>query len=167
MFGPKRKAGEYTFKKIDPPITKEKYDEFVKKLEHLKKVNRPHASKEVMELAHGGDFSENAGYQAAKGRLRGINSKILELEERIKKAKIISPSKNTNTIQLGHTVTVKINEKEHIYKILGSTETDPSKGIISNNSPLGSMLMGRRKGETVRIPLHDTIVDCYIINIET
>ena len=90
MFGPKRKAGEKTFREVDPPVTREKFDAFVKSLEHLKKVVRPRAAKEVIILAEGGDFSENAGYQAAKGKLRGINAKILELEERIKKAKIIT-----------------------------------------------------------------------------
>jgi len=166
MFGPKRRAGEKTFKYIDPPITQKTYDGFVKSLEHLKKVVRPRTSKEVMILAEGGDFSENAGYQAAKGKLRGINSKILEIEARIRKAKIIFKPKNCDTVQLGHTVTINLNGRQQMYTILGSTEANPSEKIISHNSPIGSAIMGVRVDETVHVPLKDSIVECTILDIK-
>ena len=166
MFGPKRKAGEKAFKEIDPPITQETYDEFVCSLEHLKKVIQPKLAKEVMVLAEGGDFSENAGYQAAKGKLRGINSRILELETRIKKARIIKKPVDTTTIQLGHTVTFLCADKRQSYTILGSTESNPTKGIISQNSPIGEALMGKRLDEQVSLPIRGKKISCTIVNIE-
>lgn len=166
MFGPKRKIGEKAIRDIDPPLTQQKYDEYVKNLEHLKKVVRPRMSKEVMILAEGGDFSENAGYQAAKGALRGINSKILDLEQRIKKARIITVNKDTGTVQLGHSVILKINGKQQTYTILGSTESNPGKGIISHNSPIGSAIIGRRVGDTVQVFTNDKKIDCEILRID-
>ena len=63
-------------------------------------------------------------------------------------------------------VTINLKGKEHIYTLLGSTETNPSKKIISNNSPIGVAIMGKHVGETVRIPLKDTIVECTILDIK-
>ena len=166
MFGPKRKVGEKTFKHIDPPVTQETYDDFVRNLKHLKKVVRPNASKEVMILAEGGDFSENAGYQAAKGKLRGINSRILELEDRIRKAKIISKPTDNAFVELGHTVTILFGSKENTYKILGSTESNPSIGIISQDSPIGSALLGKKIDEEFTITINKKKISCKILKIK-
>ena len=165
MFGPKRKLGVKAQRLIDPPVTQKKYDSFVDRLSYLKKVAQPKASKEVMILAEGGDFSENAGYQAAKGRLRSINNKIYDLEQRVKRAKIIKMPVDTFLVQLGHTVTLKINGKENIFTILGSTETDPSKGIISKNSPIGAAIFGRSVGEEIIISVRGKDLRCRIIKI--
>ena len=132
-------------------------------MEHMKKA-RPKLAEEVKRLAEMGDFSENAAYQMAKGRLRGINDRINELTEYLKHVVIITP-KNTGTVQLGSTVTVEINGKQKTYTILGSTETDPSTGVISHQSPVGAALMGRRVGDTVEIQLAGKRVECKIITI--
>ena len=99
-----------------------------------------------------------------EGKLRGINDRINELTEYLKHVVIITP-KNTGTVQLGSTVTVEINGKQKTYTILGSTETDPSTGVISHQSPVGAALMGRRVGDTVEIQLAGKRVECKIITI--
>ena len=157
---PIRKPGKYTHLKPDPHLTEEKFNELKNKLARLKK-SQPVAAAEVARLAEMGDFSENAAYQMAKGHLRGINQRILELEDHLHRALIIKPMKNTQTVQLGHRVTIETAGKQKTYLVLGSSETNPGEGIISRNSPIGSALMGHQVGGKVKkkmsciLTLHD------------
>lgn len=149
---PIRKAGKYTYLQKDPVITREKFEELKNKLDFLVRVKRPQEAEEVKRLAMMGDFSENAGYQLAKGRLRGINQRILEIEDLLKKAQIINPSNQKEIIEIGHKVKVLINgQDEKIYQILGSEETNPGLGVISYTSPLGAALIGKKKDESVEV----------------
>ncbi|MCK9578943.1 MAG: GreA/GreB family elongation factor [Methanoregula sp.] len=159
-----RKAEKNSLIPVDLHITPEKYDALVATRARLKK-NRPKLAEEVKRLAEMGDFSENAAYQIAKGRLRGLNSRLDETEYLINHAVIIKHS-GGSTVELGHRVTVETNGKQKIYQILGSTETDPERGVISHNSPLGAALLGKRAGELVRVRLNDKIVEYGIVKIE-
>ncbi|HBF67355.1 MAG TPA: transcription elongation factor GreA [Candidatus Magasanikbacteria bacterium] len=161
-----RKPGTYTHVKLDPLITGWKFDELKKKLETLKKVSQPKASNEVARLAEMGDFSENAAYQMAKGRLRGINNTIARLENQINHAVIIKTQDQKDTIEIGHTVTVESKGKQKKFQILGSTETNPSHGVISYTSPLGAVLMGHGVGDAVTVGLGDRKVSYTIVAIE-
>lgn len=163
---PTRKSEQRNIRtKTDYHITQTKFNELNSKLNTLKNFSRPKVSKEVAYLAQDGDFSENAGYQMAKGKLRGINNSILKIEDAIKKAVIIKTDQHTNIVQLGHSVKVRTNNHEKIYTILGSSETNPTKGIISQNSPLGSALLGRKVGEEISIVLANKQVVYKIIEI--
>lgn len=150
---PTRKPGKYTHQESDPHITAAKLAELKKHLAQLKKVSQPQAIAEAQRMAAHGDFSENAGYQVAKARLRGINNRILEIEEYLKHAIVITPSADTSTVQLGHRVTIQSSRGSTTYTILGSTETNPTAGVISHNSPLGIALLEHRVGDVVTIPL--------------
>ncbi|MEI6835938.1 MAG: GreA/GreB family elongation factor [Candidatus Falkowbacteria bacterium] len=162
---PIRKSEKYTNLKTDPYITQAKFDELKIKLERLIKVKRPQEAEEVKRLALMGDFSENVGYQIAKGRLRGINQKILDIENLLKSAEIIYQDKDSQSAQIGNFVTLERTGKEKIYQILGSEETDPGAGVISRNSPLGSALIGKTVGDLVEINLNDKIISYKIIKI--
>ena len=166
MQTPIRKPGKYTHLKPDPHLTAAKFSEFENKLERLKKFSRPHAVEEVKRLAEMGDFSDNAAYSMAKGRLRGINQRILELEDHLKRAIIIKPIKNIKTVQLGHIVTIETGGGQKTYQVLGSSETNPRGGIISHNSPVGMTLMGRKVGDKVKIKITNKEVEYRIIKIE-
>lgn len=148
---PKRKPGKFSQSTVDPHITQAKFDELDASLTRLKKL-KPKVAKEMAEHAQMGDFSENAEYQAAKRRLRGINSKILILENQLNRAIIIDPKKS-DVVEIGHTVTVLFDGKEKKYQILGSSETDPTKGIISQHSPIGAALIGRKAGDVVSVEI--------------
>ena len=161
---PIRKSGEFTHLTPDPYITLEKYNKLTEKLKRLK-VLLPQAMKEVSRLAEMGDFSENVAYQMAKGRLRGLNQGVLDLEEQLKLAIIIKPSNVKNQVQLSSQVTVETNGQEQTYLILGSTEIDLRNNIISHNSPIGSALMNKKVGETVKIQLVDNEIELKIIKI--
>ena len=148
---PKRKPGQFSRVKQDPHITEDKFGKLENELRKLQKFSLPRAAEEVQTLAQMGDFSENAAYQMAKGRLRGINQRILELEDQLNHAVIIKPGKNAAMVSLGCAVTLEISGKEKTYLILGSAETDPQKGVISQNSPLGSALMGKKTGDKIKL----------------
>lgn len=165
MQTPQRKPGKFSGLSADPHITEAKYLELKNKLERLKNHSQPKAISEVKRLAEMGDFSENAAYQIAKGRLRGINRGILEITDHLKRALIIKPQK-TETVQIGSNITVLVNEKLKDYQILGSSETDPTRGVISHNSPIGSALLGRRVGDIVKIKLADKEVEYRIVEIK-
>lgn len=163
---PIRKPGQHTFQKSDPHITLDKFNELKNKLERLKKFSQPRAIAEVKRLALDGDFSENAAYQIAKGRLRGINQGILEIEEHLKRAEIIKTPTNNGRIQLGNHVIVESNGRTRTFLILGSAETDPTAGVISRNSPLGAALLGHKIGDKIQIKLAEKAVEYKIINIK-
>jgi transcription elongation factor GreA len=163
---PYRKPGKYSQMKQDPMLTEAKARELENKLERLKYYNRPKLAEEVKRLAELGDFSENVEYQLAKGKLRGINQAILTIENQLKQAEIIPAPEQTDAVGVGHAVTIANGNKEKTYLILGSIETDPSKGIISHVSPLGIALIGKKVGEAVRVKAGDKEIEYKILKIQ-
>lgn len=163
---PYRKPGKFSQIKQDPLLTQAKFTELEKKLNRLKTVSRPEVAAEVRRLAEMGDFSENAAYQMAKGRLRGINQTIDTIEFQLDHAVVIPPQAQTDTVDIGHTVTVTDGVKEKTFQILGSAETNPAQGIISYTSPIGAALIGSRRGDVIKIKLARNEVEYRIIEIE-
>lgn len=149
---PRRKGDARLNQKIDPYLSATKYQELTRKLERLR-ASRPQLAEEVKRLAEMGDFSENAGYQLAKGRLRGLNQRIIDLENQLKVALIIKSDGANEKIQIGSRVLLEREGNKKEYTILGSTESQPESGIISHLSPLGMALMGRKAGEEVQVGL--------------
>lgn len=135
---------------IDPHISQQTYDTLVRRLAALKK-KKPALAKEVADLATLGDFSENFEYQQAKRELRQVHNQILKLEHRIATAVIITNTPSSQ-VAMGSTVTVTHDHTEKTFTILGSSEVNPSRGIISHTSPLGRALIGARVGDTVTVP---------------
>ncbi len=150
---------------IDPVMTIEKFEELKKKLEFMKKVKHPREAEEVKRLALMGDFSENAGYQLAKGRLRGLNQRILDLGKLLTRAEIIETAKD-GVIRLGSLVTIERGKTIKKYRILGTAETNPQAGIISHNSPIGSALLNKRVGDKIKISLQGKEAEYLILKIE-
>lgn len=148
---PIRRSDKVPTEKIDTKITLEKYRSLSKTLEKLKNEIRLKESEEVKILSTTGDYSENAGYQAAKAKLRRTNNKISKIEYILNRADIIETNPKSDEIQIGSLVKLEIDGKIKQYQILGSAETDPSKGKISYISPLGSSLLGKKIGEFVSI----------------
>jgi len=163
---PIRKPGKYTHSKPDPHVTEKQLQKFKDELDKLKRISQPRAILEVARLAEMGDFSENEAYQMAKGRLRGINYRMEELEDAIKNAVVIPSGGSTDRIQVGHRVTIEMGGEQKNYQLLGSTESDPDKGIISYTSPIGAALIGKKFGDTFIIKLANKEVECKILRIE-
>ena len=161
---PNRKPGKFTFTKADPHLTQAKVDELNAQLEKIIKHTRPQAIKDVKRYAENGDFSENAEYQIAKGRLRGLNLVIDKIKDQLKDVKLIKPSKACKAIEIGHRVTIEFSGKEICFQILGPAETNPQAGIISYKSPIGAALLGKKVGATIKIP--DREAEYKILKIE-
>jgi transcription elongation factor GreA len=102
-----------------------------------------------------GDLRENADYEIARNEQSFIEGKVLEIEEKLRNAEIIDENASTDEVALGSTVTVTAERKSHDYLIVGSTEADPSgePPKISNESPLGKALIGRKVGDKVVVTL--------------
>lgn len=118
-------------------------------LERLEKKDRPDMIKEVQRTAEMGDFSENFAYQQAKHHLRRMNNRMIMIEEKLKYAIPIRQGSDDGQIRIGSTVTVEANGKELTFEIVGSQETNPTRGRISFVSPLGKLLIGKKIGESV------------------
>lgn len=160
-----RTPGKFSTLIPDPILTKEKFKELKEKLEKLKKI-QPTAAAEVSRLAELGDFSENVEYQMAKGRLRSINNNIIKLDNQLHAAIIVDGENKSGLVQVGSIVTVSVGGKEKVYKILGSVEADPKKGIISYNSPIGAALISHKTKDVVNVNLTDKEVEYQILKVE-
>lgn len=147
---PKRKSELLQSAKrvADYYLTAAAAEKMKKELDDLVKKQRPAAAAEVRRLAELGDFSENAAYQIAKGKLRGVNSRIISLQDKTKNAIIIKASAD-GRVSIGSTVALEIDGRKVVYEILGSQESDPRRGRISYLSPLGAALVGHEEGEEV------------------
>ena len=164
MQAPKRKSEQYAAVPVDYHITQEKFNALAAKLARLRH-SRPALAAEVGRLGAMGDFSENAPYQIAKGRLRSVNDRIEETENLLKKAVIIK-QKTGGEAALGSTVVVSAAGEEKTYQILGSQETKPERGIISRNSPIGSALLGKKAGERVVVKIGTREIEYKILEIK-
>jgi len=134
----------------DAFLTKEKYDELKKELDHLKTVRRKEVAESLEYARSLGDISENAEYQEARDMQAAIEERIQYLEQVIKEAKIVGNVKKGDAVGLGSQVTIK-NEKEkdpRAYLIVGSEEANIHDHKISYLSPLGEALMGKTKGDS-------------------
>jgi transcription elongation factor GreA len=138
-------------------LTREGYAKLREELEWRENVRRPEIARMIAAAKADGDVSENAGYEEAKYQAGMNEGRILELREKLKYAVIIDKDNGpADIVELGRTVTIRDLElgEEEVYAIVGSTEADPSNGRISNNSPMGLALLGKRVGDvvTVRTP---------------
>jgi len=133
-------------------LTKEGHEELKKELEHLLSNERKAVAERIKIAKEHGDLSENSEYSDAKDQQSFIEGRILEVEHLLKNAELIDESHvNCSDIKIGCTVHLEVEDKKLEYKIVGSTEADPSKGYISNESPIGKALLGKKKGDTVEV----------------
>lgn len=150
-------------------ITKEGLEKIKAELEKMKTVDRKEVQRMIGEAKSYGDLSENSEYDAAKTKEAQLETKIIELENKIKFAKIISEDElSTSHVQIGCTVLVYDEEfEENVeYKIMGEDESDPANGVISNTSPVGKALLGRKVGDTVSIETPGGVVILKIKKIK-
>lgn len=130
-------------------ITAEGLKKLADELKTLKTVKRRDIAQRIQEAKELGDLSENAEYVEAKNEQAFVEGRISELESTLKNAVIIKDEKNSETVRVGSTVEVKIDEKNQKYEIVGSNESDPANGRISNESPIGQSLVSHKVGDTV------------------
>lgn len=131
-------------------ITKEKFKELQEELEHLTKVKRNEIARKLDSAGALGDLRENSEYQQVREDQATLEGRILQIEDVLKESEIVKPGKK-DIVGVGSKISIcKKGKKDCLnYKIVGAEEADISAGKISANSPLGKVLVGKRKGDVV------------------
>ncbi|AUS09585.1 transcription elongation factor GreA [Laceyella sacchari] len=149
-------------------LTEEGLEKVKQELELLKTQKRHEVAERLKEAIAQGDLSENSEYDAAKEEQAFIESRIITLENMIRNAKIIASNQNTGVVSVGSKVTIEEipdGDKE-TYTIVGSAESDPSSFKISNESPIGAELIGKKVGEVINVSTPGGTIQFKIIEIE-
>lgn len=149
-------------------LTQEGANKLEKELEELKVVRRKDVAEKLQVAMSFGDLSENSEYDEAKNEQAMVEARINEIEQMFKRMIILDESHlSTDTISIGSVVTVKFlkNDKVDTYKIVGSTESSPKEKKISDESPVGSGLIGRKVGDVVDIDTPSGVVQYEILEI--
>jgi transcription elongation factor GreA len=150
-------------------LTQEGYDNLEKELEELKTTTRYEIAERIRVALGFGDLSENSEYDEAKNAQAANEMKIAELEEKLKYAKIIDDSQvDTDVVQVGNIVkVVDLDYNEEIeYTIVGSTEVDLAANKISNESPIGQALLGKKKNNIVEVKAPAGVIKLKIKSIK-
>jgi len=150
-------------------LTQEGFDKLQEELDYLINVRRREIAKQIAEAKAEGDLRENAGYDEAKNAQGFVEGRIRELEAKCRNAQIIEDSDSPRgKVALGRKVVVQEDgfDREESYVIVGSTEADPGNGRISNESPMGKALLGKRKGAKVTVAAPGGKIKFKILRIE-
>ena len=135
-------------------MTAEGLQKTKERLDFLKSVKRQEVANKIAEARSYGDLSENSEYDLAREEQASVEAEIFELESKLKTAEVIDPKKvSTSKVGIGCKVSitnVKTNQNFE-YKIVGDTDSDPLNGLISNVSPIGAGLIGKKVGEVAII----------------
>ena len=145
-------------------MTQEGYEAAKKQLEYLQTVKRAEIVERIAEARSHGDLSENAEYDAARNEQAANEGEIAELDYKVKNAVIIEETDDNSVVHIGSAVTVYDEEMEEevTYTIMGTTEVDAMRNIVSNESPVGVALLGHKKGERVTVKAPES---SYILKI--
>ncbi|HCC08343.1 MAG TPA: transcription elongation factor GreA [Clostridiales bacterium] len=149
-------------------LTTEGMKKLENELEHSKTVKRHEIAEKIKEARMQGDISENAEYDSAKDEQAEIESRILQIENILKHAKVIDESKiDITKINIGCKVKIKYTDSGELedYLIVGSMESDVLENKVSNESPIGVALMGHKKGEIVKINTPAGSLEVEVIKI--
>ena len=146
-------------------MTAEGLERLTAELNMLRDVKLSEIAAMIKDAKDAGDISENAGYDEAKEKQAFVEGRIQELEQLLKRAEIIADGDGSGTIVVGSRVTIaEDGEEAETFRIVGSAEADPTKGTISNESPLGKALIGKTALDAVEImtpngtPLRFTVI---------
>ncbi len=149
-------------------LTFEGLKKLEEEVEYLKTVKRKEIAERIKVALGFGDLSENSEYDEAKNEQAQVEMRIMELENKLRNVKIIDEDEiETKTVQIGNVIQVldmEYDEKVE-YKIVGSTEANLAENKISNESPIGKALLGRKKNEVVDVETPGGIVQYKILKI--
>lgn len=134
-------------------LTKTGFKKLKEELEERKTKNRREIARDIKEAKEQGDLSENAEYSEAKAQQRENESRIMKLENIIRTSKVVGKNGKNNAIDIGSEIEVKHSDKKMVFYIVGSNEADPTQGKISNESPIGKVFIGKKKGDKVEVIL--------------
>ena len=140
----------------DVVLTPEGLEELKAKIEHLSTNRRREVAERIKEAREFGDISENSEYDDAKNEQAMLEKQIAELEDKLRRATVIDPGAvATDVVTVGSTVHVKDQktEKSTKFSIVGSAEANPAESRLSNESPVGRALLGKKRNDIVSVPV--------------
>ena len=148
-------------------ITKEGLEKMQKELEDLRTTKRAEVAQRLKEAIAMGDLSENSEYDEAKNAQAFLEGRIVQLEQQIRTAQISVKGKK-NRIDVGSTVTIEDMEEyvKETVTIVGSAESNPFEGRISNESPVGRALVGAKAGDIVEADAPNSVIKYKVISID-
>jgi len=147
-------------------ITQEGLNKLKVELDELKNVRRPEVINRIKGAKELGDLSENAEYAAAKDEQSFIEGRIQELDQIIKKLKVVKEANGQQKVALpGSRLVVSVEGESMDIELVGQTEADPAKGKISIDSPVGKTLLGHKKGESVKVQTPDGEIAYKIVSL--
>lgn len=148
-------------------LTAEGFKKLEEELAHFKSVRRIEVAQRIKTAIEYGDISENSEYDDAKNEQAFIEGHIIELENKINTAKIIDEKTRTSAVSVGSKVKLldTAYNEEIEYVIVGSSEADPFNNRISNESPVGSAILGKKQGDSVEVNTPDGPVTFKILSI--
>lgn len=135
-------------------------------LEFLKKTKRSQIADRIKQAREYGDSAENSEYDTALDEQSLVENRISELENILKSAKVIAEEHTTEFVVIGSTVKIEIDDEIDQFTIVGRVEADPSKKRISNESPLGTALLGAKNGEVVEVATPIVRYKCKVLEIK-
>jgi len=139
-------------------LSKEGLEQIRQELDQLVNVRRSEIAARIHEAKEHGDITENAEYEDAKNEQAFVEGRIQALSALVKNAVVIEENHSATHVQIGSTVTISSKDGRESFMIVGSAEAAPADGRISNESPVGRALLGRKKGDevTVSVPAGDS-----------
>jgi len=132
-------------------LTRSGLETLKKELEELLEVKRPRVVDRLSNARQQGDLTENSDYQSAKEELEFLDGRIDELDGVVKTAVVVDDSNGGDGVKVGTKVTVKVNGKKTVFDIVGEWEADPVNKKISDSSPLGFALIGKKVGDKAEV----------------
>lgn len=132
-------------------LTPEGRDKLIQELSFLENEKRAEVGERIRIAREFGDISENSEYDDAKNEQAFVESRIAEISQILAKATIADVPKRSNKVNIGNVVTLSSEKGELVVSLVGTAEADPSNGRISNESPVGAAIMGRKKGDVVEV----------------
>ena len=149
-------------------MTEYGYNKLITELKNLKEVERPQNIIEIDTAREHGDLKENAEYHAARERQLFLDARINQLTQLVAEARVIDPASLTHDkVSFGSTIKLEDldSEEQFTYTIVGATESNPEKGLISYNSPLAKQLLGKFVGDEVSVVLPKGRVEYEVLDI--
>ena len=139
----------------DVLLTPEGLENLKKEIEHLSTTKRKEVAERIKEAREFGDITENSEYDDAKNEQAMLEARIMTLEDKLRSASVIDAKElSADVVRVGSQVQVTDDKgKKLSYTIVGSTEANPSENKLSNESPVGKALVGRKKGDSVKVVL--------------
>jgi transcription elongation factor GreA len=145
-------------------LTAQGLEKLKAELNHLVTVERPKIAARIHEAKLDGDITENAEYEDAKQEQSFLEGRIATIEAQLKNAEVIGKG-NGDRVEIGSKVVIRGRDGEETFTIVGSAEASPREGRISNESPVGAALMGRKKGEKVTVQAPAGAIEYTLVSI--